>query len=592
MPIIDIIKLIASLTSEDDKDKLIDKYNFQDNKYVYIIYQTYCDTSKEKILTEKNELTKDSKLLILASFELHSLINFINNHKEGFFKDIKIYEIIMRLPIEKQVEFIDSIAEINLTENEKMEILATIETEAKLQVDNSKLTDKQKKAIKMKTTISGEKVSLILDLDRDLNDYEGLDNLIRVNPTRLNEIEIKRFLELCDICPGLTVENTIIFNNNEKNQKIYTSSAMEYKQAEEWMEDVISTLKPDYRVAQIIAVIDNAIGRKISYSPDFDTEVFNDNDSGAFFRIISSGYGTCNGIAGIVFYMLHRVVQCINNKITIECEFVVSQAQNKQNIHAFLKLKNVEFELYDGKIVTKTTIVDPTWNMTAHRFGGKPNFFCISYKEARNGDVGENGIDYECHKNDEKLKDATFSLDDKSLRKLFTSVHLANPEGIFPLEELINQSEKTHQLYANQPLKDIKEQFVLLSKYYPEFANCQNSTMKVLEDDLLNNELLKYSKCVVNRVYNRVDKSKRPVLFVYFKFNEIGEIFYYADKAQGAFIELPKEQFLKQFEAYKIDIESNNGIRPWEEKATEQKTIEANSTKNLNRIIESKEERR
>ena len=156
-----------------------------------------------------------------------------------------------------------------------------------------------------------------------------------------------------------------------------------------------------------------------------------------------------------------------------------------------------------------------------------------------------------------------------SLKNLFTSVELANQNGEFSIKALVYKSKNIHQLYANQPLKNIEEQFGLLSKYCPEFALCQDEVTFILENILLNDESLNYSRCVINRVYNRADKSKRPVLFVYFKFNEIGEIFYYADKAQGAFIELPKEQFLEQFEAYETDIKNNNGIRPWEEKKTE-----------------------
>ena len=47
------------------------------------------------------------------------------------------------------------------------------------------------------------------------------------------------------------------------------------------------------------------------------------------------------------------------------------------------KIKDIELPLANGESVKGNTIIDPTWNLTSHRFGGKPNNFCISYEEAR-----------------------------------------------------------------------------------------------------------------------------------------------------------------------------------------------------------------
>ena len=53
-----------------------------------------------------------------------------------------------------------------------------------------------------------------------------------------------------------------------------SSTGKEFIEGENWIESVLSTIKPEYSKAQKIAIIDNAIGRRVSYSPDFDTEVF------------------------------------------------------------------------------------------------------------------------------------------------------------------------------------------------------------------------------------------------------------------------------------------------------------------------------
>lgn len=65
------------------------------------------------------------------------------------------------------------------------------------------------------------------------------------------------------------------------------------------------------------------------------------------------------------------------NRIGIQSELVSSDT------HTFLKIKDMEFPLANGKIARGNTILDPTWNLTNHRFGGKPDNFCISNEQAR-----------------------------------------------------------------------------------------------------------------------------------------------------------------------------------------------------------------
>lgn len=47
----------------------------------------------------------------------------------------------------------------------------------------------------------------------------------------------------------------------------------------------------------------------------------------------------------------------------------------------------MEFPTQDGGTVTGNTILDPTWNLAAQRFGGRPNNFCRSYEEIRKHDI-------------------------------------------------------------------------------------------------------------------------------------------------------------------------------------------------------------
>lgn len=68
---------------------------------------------------------------------------------------------------------------------------------------------------------------------------------------------------------------------------------------------------------------------------------------------------------------------------------------------------------------------------------------------------------------------------------------------------------------------------------------------------------------MVNRVYERDDQSKSPVVYVYMNLPQNGKKFYFADK--GQFVELPQKEFETKFECYEMDMEKQNGHRPWED---------------------------
>ena len=212
--------------------------------------------------------------------------------------------------------------------------------------------------------------------------------------------------------------------------------------------------------------------------------------------------------------------------------------------------------------------------MASHRFNAIPDNFCINYEKARRLDIDENGTDSNSHKNDSELRNVTLSLNEHNLRVLFTSVGLADKEGQFPIKDLIEKSKILHETYANEPEKNIKKQFLLLSQVCPEFAMCQNSTMRVLRDILLSDEHFNFRKCAIQRVYDKADEEKRPVLFVYIDFKELGKKFYFADKVLGQFVELPQEEFTKQFECYEEDLERANGLRPWESQEQEKQDVD------------------
>lgn len=442
-------------------------------------------------------------------------------------------------------------------------ILATLPQEVKEQIDIASLPPSYASAVSLKSN----GIHIIPDLSSDnFEAYKELDSSIYVNPMALSALEQQNLDKLCKICPQMNISDDL---------GISESSVEEYLNGEKWINQVIQTLNPEWSNIEKVAFIDNAIGKKVSYSPDFKTEVFDQCDSRALWKIINSGYGVCDGIAQVEHYML--------NKIGIESEMVSGRH------HAFLKLSNMEFPTPTGGTVNGNTILDPTWNLAAHRLGARPNNFCLSYEEIRKHDIKIDGEDSKAHKNDEKLSDATFNIPDSTLRQIYTSVGVADKDGRFPIKSLIEKSKYIDNLHLSND-ENINSQLKLLEAYCPEFATCINSTYVALKDILLVNPNLCYNKCVVDRVYDKKDDDRNPVLYVYLNLLQDGNRFYFADKEAGQFISLSQKEFEEKFECYENDLDLTNGVRPWEDHNNKQ--VVEDLTKSSGNIDTVQEEER
>lgn len=542
----DISELIASLNDEKLKLDNIDAYQLSKNQIVNVL-KTFSDESKQTYLLEnKFEFNKYDLQSICATLSIETLVNFIKENKEFFVKnEISPYQVIRSIEDKKQLEIIQNLENMELDIAEKRKILATLKPKTKASIDTSNFPLEYISAIEMQINDDIKEISafgkIIIDFDKDLEEYRGLDELIAINPMKISNEDKAKLLQLCEICPEINVIDEI---------GLSPSTSREYREAEIWIDSILEKMNTEWSDIQKIAYVDNAIGRKISYTPDFDTEVCNAEHARALWKIISSGYGVCNGIAQVEKYIL--------SKIGIESEMISSGR------HAFLKLKDIEIPNREGGVTVGDTILDPTWNLTAHRYGARPDNFCVSYDEIRKHDIRSDGKDLECHRNDEALASATLNLDEKCLRQIFTSIGVADKDGQFPIKELISESENIDKLGLPED-QSLNKQLSLISKYCPEFATCQNSTTSVLESTILQQENLKFNKCVVNRVYSKDDESKRPVLYVYADLPQSGKKFYFADKELGKFVELSQKEFEERFECYEMDIEKYDGHRPWEE---------------------------
>ena len=87
------------------------------------------------------------------------------------------------------------------------------------------------------------------------------------------------------------------------------------------------------------------------------------------------------------------------------------------------------------------------------------------------------------------------------------------------------------------------------------------SLLKTLLENLQNSS---FDRCIINRVYDKSDKEKKPVLYVYANFKNSGKKFYYVDKEKRRFVKTEEKEFSEKFECYKRDLEQCDGKRPWE----------------------------
>lgn len=543
-----IAKITKTINSEESKIELIDLYDFEEYQ-ISDILETFSKEEKlQFILKNKYALKQDSLSEIISSLDIDSLVDFLKDNRNFLVENkIRPYNITRKLDADKQLEFIERFEDIGLTLEEKKQILVTMSKESKEKLDTSNMSPEYVTMIQMETSEDLMTYGRIIpDFNDDLEKYQGLDKLIHINPTSISSEERSKLLQLCEICPEINMQDNIGLGQ---------STAKEYRNAEIWMESILHQMDEKWSDIQKVAFIDNAIGKKISYSPDFDTEVFDASESRALWKIIDSGYGVCNGIAQVEKYILDH--------IGIESEIVSS------GTHSFLKLKNIEIETESG-MKTGDTILDPTWNLTAHRYGAKPENFCRSYEETRKHDIRADGTDAQCHKNDEELESATLELDEKSLRNIFKSIGIADKDGNFPIKDFIENAGIIDNSDISTEEK-IEKQFELIIRYCPEFAMCQNSTLAILQEISLNQENFEFNRCVASRVYEKNDENKEPVMFVYADISGVGNKFYFADKETSTFIEMSQKEFEEKFECYEKDIEKNKGHRLWEDSQIEEK---------------------
>jgi len=541
----DITDLIISLDNDEIKHKLSEDYELDEFNKSQVIKSFSDENKKRTILEDNDEFSERYIAEIIGTLGIEAITDFINTEQEFLkSKGIKPYQVIKGMPSRKQLEMVAQIDEMQITEGEKRRIFASLKNETKQAVDLQKVDEKYRKLLAMELSDDYKtKWQIIPKLDEDITQYKDLDELLTINPLEMvkSDEDRRQLLKLCEMCPNIEIADGLL---------VGVSTGKEYIKGEEWISSVLQGIQEEWTDVQKLAYIDTAIGKRISYTPDFGTEVEDSEDARALWKIIASGYGVCNGIAQVEQYLLGRV--------GIEAELVSGEH------HTFVKVKGIEIPTENG-IIQGDTLVDPTWNLTASRYGGMPQHFCKSYEELRKADIDGKGIDHECHKSDELAQSSIINISTETLREVYKSIGIAGKDGKFPIGRLLEQSIKIDET-SNDMKTKINQKFSLLKKWCPEFATCQNSTIDVLSGVLFeNNENFEFKRCIVSRVYDRQDPKKQPVIYVYIETEGEGKQFFYADKDAGEFTGVSQDEFEAKFECYEADMEQMNGNkRPWE----------------------------
>ena len=80
---------------------------------------------------------------------------------------------------------------------------------------------------------------------------------MKINPKNFSKEEKEKLFELAKVCPQIEIASDM-----------YGGQSIEsYIKAEKWIDSIIDTIDPNMSDVQKIYIIDEAIGKKISYSP-------------------------------------------------------------------------------------------------------------------------------------------------------------------------------------------------------------------------------------------------------------------------------------------------------------------------------------
>ena len=558
IPSYGILEIIKAITSEETKVRLMNEYESEIGLYKTQILASFSDKYKSKIIiNEDKPLSKDEIEMVFLGMSIENQIQFIiNNNNFLRSKNIDLPRII-KVALEKEpIKFVEHMEDMGLTEVEKKYILVEFGPKIKNEIDTANWPQEYIDMLDSESTCLG----IIVSIDANVESYKDMGESICINPLNIPSEKKEKIEQFIAAYPNIKIIDDLMMG---------VATVSEYRNGEAWIEKLLEGAEEHWSILQKCVYVDDAIGKKISYSPDFRTEVSSASDSRSLWKIIDSGYGVCNGISQIAQYIL--------GKMGIESEML-----NSSN-HAFSLIKNVEIPCEDGSTKTGDTIWDFTWNLFESKYGLLPNFSATTYEEILTHDIDVDGENTESHNIGERAEGLeTIGLDNESRKQLYASMGLCSGNGIFPMHYLLYSIDKLKETEISNKEK-IEKSLKLLSEHYPEFSSCQMETMSAINYALLCVNL-NYDKCVIKRVYNKDDSTKTPVIYVYADIPDEGKCFFVAEKGWTEFSNISEEEFIAKYECYNNDLKLTNGHRPWETKIEELNQKEQKGNRNMEEI--------
>ena len=415
----DFLGIIRTIKNDDVINKLLNS-DLINSENIGDVLRVLDDRYTFKCLEEKDGRI-NKKSFIRAVSNLNNVDNIINvcNKFEQSFKnyDCNLRDISNSIyDVNKKIDFLEKIDEIKFNHDDKRQCFVGLKEEVSSLIDRTKVNNDYKRILDLDYDYdSGWEPKLLFNVNRDVEEYRGLDKFLKINPKNFSKQEREKLLELSKVCPETEIESDI-FEGIFGGQSIKS-----YLKAEKWIDSVIDIIDSNMSDIQKIYIIDEAIGKKISYSPVFGKENYDYVAVRQLWNVINSGYGVCNGIAEVENYML--------NKIGIENEIVSSGR------HSFLKIRNLKV---DGKDVGNS-ILDPTWNLSENRVGDRPEWFLVSYENAKK--MNPSGA----HINDEKLSDAGYQLDKNTMESELSGICRVDEQGKFPFERKLEALDEFYK---------------------------------------------------------------------------------------------------------------------------------------------------
>lgn len=197
------------LEIEDEKDQLeiVDQYHLNHNKslMMHILKQLSYERKQEILIqqSEKYDLDISDIKEVISCMEIDEIGEFFKENTDFCtLKGIKVYEIINGLNADRQLEFVEKMPQLGLTNRDEKEVIMALNKEARDRIDKSKLSKEQQDVLEMEI---GEDGKIVLDLQKDLKIYIGLDRFIMPNAMQMTREQRKKLIQLCDICPEMQV---------------------------------------------------------------------------------------------------------------------------------------------------------------------------------------------------------------------------------------------------------------------------------------------------------------------------------------------------------------------------------------------------